>query len=212
MVTEPVRLYLVRHGQARAADGSYGPDTPLSPLGRRQAEAVAEGLADASLAALYASPMRRARETAEPLAYSTGLDVRVDERFTEYEMADWGPDEDPEINWGVWRPEHAGVPGGETLQAFAERVGAACEEIAVAHAGEAVAVVSHAGATDGILRWAMSIPADRPWFHEFDLPNAAIVELLVWPRGRHPGGPPRYTAIRYAPRLDHLPESLRSDT
>jgi broad specificity phosphatase PhoE len=33
-------LLLVRHGQARAADGSYGPDTPLSELGVSQAEAV----------------------------------------------------------------------------------------------------------------------------------------------------------------------------
>ena len=211
-MTEPVRLYLVRHGQARAADGSYGHDTPLSPLGRRQAEAVVEGFAGVSLAAVYASPMRRARETAGRLARATGLDVRVDERFTEYEMADWGPDEDPEINWGVWRPEHAGVPGGETLRAFAQRVADACDDIVTPHEGEAIAVVSHSGAGDAILRWAMSIPADSPWFHEFDLPNAAIVELLVWPRGRHPGGPPRYTAIRYAPRLDHLPESLRSDT
>ena len=80
------------------------------------------------------------------------------------------------------------------------------------HEGEAIAIVSHSGAGDAILRWAMGIPADSPWLHEFDLPNAAIVELLVWPRGRHPGGPPRYAAIRYAPRLDHLPESLRSDT
>lgn len=210
-MTDPVRLYLVRHGQARADDGSYDHDTPLSPLGKRQAEALAGGLAEASLAAIYASPMRRARETAEPLARATGLDVRVDERLREYEMADWGPDEDPAINWGVWRPEHAGVPGGETLRAFAERVGAACEEIVAAHAGEAVAVVSHAGATDGILRWAMSIPADWPWFHELELPNGAIVELLVWPEGRHPDGPPRYAVILRAPGIDHLPASLRSD-
>ena len=49
LTLDPVRLYLVRHGQARADDGSYGHDTPLSPLGRRQAEAVAVGLANASL-------------------------------------------------------------------------------------------------------------------------------------------------------------------
>ncbi|MXY88829.1 MAG: histidine phosphatase family protein [Dehalococcoidia bacterium] len=210
MVTEPVRLYLVRHGQARAGDGSYGHDTPLSPLGRRQAGAVGVALAHASLAAIYASPMRRARETARPLARLTGLEVRVDDRLSEFELADWGPDQ--EFDWTIWRGEDAGVPGGETLQAFAERVGAACDDIVTPHAGEAVAIISHSGTNDAILRWAMSIPAEAAWFHEFDLPNGAVVELLVWPEGRHPEGAPRYGVIQRAPNLDHLPEPLRSDS
>ena len=209
-MTDPVRLYLVRHGQARADDGSYDHDTPLSPLGRRQAEALAEGLADASLAAVYASPMRRARETAEPLARATALDVRVDDRLREYEMEGWSPEAaDQEHAW-PWRAEDASFPGGETLQVFAERVGAACDDIAASHAGEAVAVVSHAGTTDGILRWAMGIPTDSAWYHEFELPNGSISELLVWPEGRHPEGPPRFAAILRAPGLDHLPHPLRS--
>ena len=209
-MTEPVRLYLVRHGQARADDGSYGPATPLSPLGRRQAEAVAVALAHSGLAAVYASPMRRARETAEPLAHVTGLEVQVDDRLCEFELADWGPDQ--EFDWTIWRGEDAGVPGGETLRAFADRVGTACDDIATPHAGEAVAIVAHSGTTDAILRWVMSIPADSPWSHEFDLPNAAVVELLVWPEGRHPEGAPRYGVIQRAPNLDHLPEPLRSDS
>ena len=200
----------MRHGQARAGDGSYGFDTPLSPLGRRQAGAVAVALANASLAAVYVSPMRRARETAQPLARLTGLEVRVDDRLSEFELADWGPDQ--EFDWTIWRGEDAGVPGGETLQAFAERVGAACDDIVAPHAGEAVAIVSHSGTNDAILRWAMSIPAEAAWFHEFDLPNGAIVELLVWSEGRHPEGAPRYVVIQRAPNLDHLPAPLRSDT
>ena len=56
----------------------------------------------------------------------------------------------------------------------------------------------------------MALPPDSPWLHEFDLPNGAVVELLVWPEGRHRDGPPRYTAIRRAPNLDHLPDSLRT--
>ena len=211
-MTEPVRLYLVRHGQARADDGSYGRDTPLSALGWRQAEAVAVALADVSLAAIYASPMRRARETAEPLARVTGLDVQLDDRLLEFEFAGWDPEGEVQAGDWAWRPEHTGMPGGETLGAFAERVAAGCEEIVGPHTGEAIAIVSHSGTTDAILRWTMAIPPTSPWFHEFDLPNAAIVELLVWPQGRSPEGPPRYAAIQRAPNLDHLPDSLRSDT
>lgn len=209
-MTDPVRLYLVRHGQARADDGSYGHDTPLSDLGKRQAEAVAVGLAHASLVAVYASPMLRARETAQPLGRVTGLDVGVDDRLREFEMAGWSPDDyEPEGVW-AWRAEDASFPGGETIGAFAERVAAACDDIVLPHAGEAVAVVSHAGTTDAILRWAMGIPADSAWYHEFELPNGSISELLVWPEGRHADGPPRFAAIIRAPGLDHLPASLRS--
>ena len=210
-MTDPVRLYLVRHGQARADDGTYNEDTPLSPLGRRQAEAVAVGLANASLAAIYASPMRRARETAEPLARVTGLDVQVEERLREFEIAGWGPGMVEDVDW-AWRPDDVGVPGGETIAAFAERVAAACDDIVPTHAGGAIAIVSHSGTGDAILRWAMGLPTDSAWFHEFDIPNGAIVELTVWPEGRHPDGPPRYAAILRAPNLDHLPASLRSAT
>ena len=211
-MTDPVRLYLVRHAQARADDGSYGDDTPLSPLGRRQAEAVAVGLANASLAAIYASPMRRARETAEPLARVTGLDVQVEERLREFEIAGWDPDSPPvDIDW-AWRPDDVGVPGGETIAAFAGRVAAACDDVVPPHVGEAIAIVSHSGTGDAILRWSMGLPTDSAWFHEFDIPNGAIVDLLVWPEGRHRDGPPRYAAILRAPNLDHLPASLRSAT
>lgn len=167
-------------------------------------------LAHAGLAAIYVSPMRRARETAEPLARVTGHEVQVDDRLSEFEIADWDPDdEDHEYDW-AWRPEHTGTPGGETIGAFAKRVAVACEDIVPPRAGEAIAIVSHSGTGDAILRWAMALASDSPWFHEFDLPNGAIVELLVWPEGRHKDGPPRYTAIRRAPNLDHLSDSLRT--
>jgi broad specificity phosphatase PhoE len=51
-------LLLVRHGQVRAEDGSYGPDTPFSELGVRQSEALADALAgDAAPTHVYASPL-----------------------------------------------------------------------------------------------------------------------------------------------------------
>lgn len=209
-MSDPVRLYLVRHGQARADDGSYGHDTPLSTLGKRQAEAVAVGLAHAGLVAVYASPMHRARETAEPLARVAALDLKVDERLREFEMAGWNPDAEVQAYVWAWRAEDAAFSGGETIGAFAGRVGAACDDIVLPHAGEAVAIVSHAGTTDAILRWAMGIPSDSAWYHEFELPNGSISELLVWPEGRHTDGPPRFAAILRAPSLDHLPSALRS--
>ncbi len=208
---DPVDLYLVRHAQARAADGSYDHATPLSPLGRRQAKALASALADASLTAVYASTGRRARETAEPVARLAGVPLWLDERLFEFEIAGWDPESEEPHDVHVWRPEHRGVPGGETLQDFAERVAAALEEIVAAHAGDAIAVVSHSGTVDAVLRWAMGLRSDSEWRHEFDLPNASITEVRVWLQGRHPLDAPRYVTVARVGAIDHLSADLRSN-
>ncbi|WP_028926529.1 histidine phosphatase family protein [Pseudonocardia acaciae] len=63
----PTRAWLVRHGQSEANAGIPGPDpgaTPLTPLGRRQAERVAQAVPEAP-ALIVTSPFARARATAE---------------------------------------------------------------------------------------------------------------------------------------------------
>jgi broad specificity phosphatase PhoE len=76
------RLYLVRHGQTTSnAEGIIqGPriDSELSTLGRSQAKALARALEDTELDAVYSSPMRRARDTAAPIANSHhDMEVRM---------------------------------------------------------------------------------------------------------------------------------------
>lgn len=85
--TVPCRLVLVRHGQARSPDGSYGPRTPLSALGRNQANAAAEALAQgAAITAIYSSPFPRALETATILGDRLGCPPVVEDRLAEFEM------------------------------------------------------------------------------------------------------------------------------
>ena len=79
-------LVLIRHGQARAEDGSYGPETPLSMLGRRQASAVAQLVKATPPAAVYTSPFPRAMQTSEPLVETVGLKPVVDQRLAEFEL------------------------------------------------------------------------------------------------------------------------------
>ena len=78
-----VTLLLIRHGQARAFDSEQlDRTTPLSELGRRQANALAVRLSQGKpLAAIYASPLPRALETAEVVAAKVGLEVVSDERL-----------------------------------------------------------------------------------------------------------------------------------
>jgi broad specificity phosphatase PhoE len=74
-------FYLVRHGQVdRRIDPA---DPPLSERGRQQAEQVAAYLRERPIAQIYASPLRRAQETAAPLAADLGLPVIVEPRLRE---------------------------------------------------------------------------------------------------------------------------------
>jgi len=79
-------VHLLRHGEVHNPSGVlYGrlPGFRLSDDGRIQAEVVAKFLAGADLAAVVASPMQRAQETAGPVAAAHGLEIGTDERLIE---------------------------------------------------------------------------------------------------------------------------------
>jgi phosphohistidine phosphatase SixA len=78
-------LYLVRHAVARERDGWQKPDQlrPLNQAGWRQAVVLADLLADAGIDRHWSSPATRCRDTLQPLAHATGLDVEDDARLFE---------------------------------------------------------------------------------------------------------------------------------
>jgi broad specificity phosphatase PhoE len=79
-------VHLVRHGEVHnPTKVLYGrlPGYRLSALGERMASVVAEALKGRDLTVLRSSPLERARETAEPIAVATGLEIGVDERLIE---------------------------------------------------------------------------------------------------------------------------------
>jgi broad specificity phosphatase PhoE len=85
-------IWLARHGETtsnkeRRFQGQL--DVPLNETGREQARALAERVRGEPLAALYASPLSRARETAEIVGEAIGLPVQLDERFKEVDVGDW---------------------------------------------------------------------------------------------------------------------------
>src|SRR3954464_16072660 len=88
MFTRP--FYYLRHGEteanaARIIAGSL--DVDLTPLGREQAIAAAQALLDEPITGIYASPLRRARETAEPIAEALGLSLNIIDEIAE---RNWG--------------------------------------------------------------------------------------------------------------------------
>ena len=140
-----MELLLIRHAlPMRIDEGSVdGPADPaLADLGRAQADAVTEWLSDEKIDAIWCSPMRRARETAAPLAARLGLDVTIEDGIAEYdrESPSYIPVEelkaanDPRWYEVPERPDH-----------FRSVVVEAVERIVEAHPGQRVAVVCHGG-------------------------------------------------------------------
>jgi 2,3-bisphosphoglycerate-dependent phosphoglycerate mutase len=155
-----MELILVRHAlPVRRSSGDGTPaDPPLSEPGRAQAEAVAAWLADERIDRLYASPLRRARETAAPLAARLGLEVELEPRVAEYDRHSdtYIPLEElRELDYEAWRDFMSrGYPEGMDLESFRHGVVTGCDEIIRANPGRCVVVVCHGGV---INTWAAHV-------------------------------------------------------
>jgi broad specificity phosphatase PhoE len=119
-------IWLVRHGDCYEGMAE-GADPPLSPLGRKQAELLANRVNRLQNAPVYSSPYRRAIET----AHAISDDVMVDQRLVEMEM---------ELSDG------GAFEFKEPLASVIERMSAAIAEIAKSHPDQRVIVVSHGAA------------------------------------------------------------------
>ncbi|GAB3407041.1 phosphatase PhoE [Schumannella luteola] len=149
-------LFLVRHGEtdwnrARRIQGRT--DIPLNDTGRAQAKATGQLLSRRSWDGVFASPLSRATETGAIIAAGLGLAAPapvpgvVERDYGEAEGLPW---EEIEQRF----PDGAEVPGRETREQVAERVVAALCELAAAHPGERLIVVSHGGAIRSVLQHA----------------------------------------------------------
>jgi broad specificity phosphatase PhoE len=175
-------LLLVRHGQtdANARGLLQGHvDLPLSELGRQQAAALASVVPVG--ARIVASPLRRARETAEAL----GGDVEVDDRWIEldYGEFDGRPIGDvPAETWAAWRADpHFVPPGGESLAMLGIRVRGACEELLDEARRRDVIVVSHVSPIKAAIAWALGVGDEVAW--RLFLQVASISRIAMGPQG-----------------------------
>jgi probable phosphoglycerate mutase len=147
-----VELLLIRHGlPVREESGDGTPVDPrLSPEGVRQAERLAAWLEAETLEALYTSPMRRARETVEPLARLRGLDPGIEPDLVEVDhLSDaYVPLEElKRDDYPRWQAlvQQGGLYAGVDLVAFRASVRGALDRIIDAHPGGRVAVTCHGG-------------------------------------------------------------------
>jgi len=149
------RIVLVRHGQTvwnREARFRGRADVELDEFGLQQAQATGRYLAARwPVVATYASPMRRARQTAEPIARAQGLDAHPLEGLMDIEFGELqglSVDEVKQCYPALYRawleaPHTVHFPGGEGLDDVRTRVLGGLDEVVARHAGQAVALVSH---------------------------------------------------------------------
>lgn len=167
-----ITLLLIRHGEndflhKRLLPGQL-PGIHLNERGREQAAALADWLAGRAIAAVYASPLERAIETAAPLAQARRLEIRVVPELADLDVGEWqGRSWKALGRTQAWKsllrdPGQFRFPGGESFRECQARVLAALDRIAAAHRrGDTAAVVFHADPIKLALAHALGMPIDH---------------------------------------------------
>jgi broad specificity phosphatase PhoE len=174
-------VYVVQHGEKVREPGDPG----LTARGREQAALAAEWLRDKGLRAVFASPLRRARQTAEAVAAVTGLPVRVDTRVTE--RMNWDesvPAERFFADWTRTSEDRDFVPAvGDSSRAAGARFRAFLQEHSPVERGDEfgedgpIAVACHGGVTVDLLRTLLGDPAVPEVLLREGVPSGAITVI-----------------------------------
>jgi broad specificity phosphatase PhoE len=219
------RVYLLRHAEPDWTPGGGRSviDPPLTPFGVSQAQASAKRLANERIDAIYASPYRRAQETASALAAATGLRVATVPGLAEIGVAVDGLSQEEVDRYfvaGSRRPleEHwEGWPGAETFREFHARVTGALGDVLARHGMRAarrhdftvwqvpdpcprIAIVAHGGTNAVALTHLLDVrPVPWEWLR-FESELAAFSVLQARPVG--PDG--QVWSLQNFNELDHL--------
>ena len=194
-------FFIVRHADAIPDEDEIIPsgiydNLPLSHIGRKQAQALAERLGDMNFDAIYSSPLQRCLETAEPLAKHLGIMPTVVEGLKEIRLGNIRPlpDDGKDLaaltkalqerqmdivriageagNWDV-------IPDSEPSKAFRKRVVDTLDEIARNHIGQRVLIFTHGGVVNAYVAEVLGL--DRDFFY----PAANTSITLVRVAGKH---------------------------
>jgi probable phosphoglycerate mutase len=184
-------VLLVRHG-VTSTTGRLLPGRRrglhLSDEGRRQAEALAARLAAVpKIAAIYSSPLERARETVAPLAKARGLTVRVERGLFEVDVGAWTG---LSLKRAARRPEWAIVqrhasgfrfPGGESFVEMQARMASTLGRLVERHRGQTIVVASHADPLKTLVAHALGMPLDL--FQRIVIAPASITAIAYRAEG-----------------------------
>lgn len=149
-------LHFIRHGEtAWNVEGRFQgqSDVPLTPRGHEQAQELADTLAGRAIGAIYSSDLRRALDTARPLAERLGLELVVAPALRERDFgtAEGRLDEEVEAELGpgaeaLWRDADWSLPGGETRRDVWNRIAPFLDALLDDPPADEIAIVTHGGA------------------------------------------------------------------
>ena len=181
------RLLIVRHGETdwNVIDRVQGhEDISLNERGRAQAAAAAEGLRDVPIAAVYASDLDRAAETARILARPHGLSVSLTPCLRERHWGTWQGQTLDELEAtdsdlvGRWRRHEWVTPeAAEEYKDLQERVVAGLRRIAEQHEGETVLIATHGGSVKVFVASILGAPLTA--HSAMRLNNVGVTTVLV---------------------------------
>lgn len=184
-----MKLYLIRHAESIAnTKGIYQGqthDTDLSPLGKRQAEALKRRLKDKKIEALYSSPALRCLQTIRSLSEIKGLEITTHKNLLEINHGDWEGKTKEEIEklyprqLKIWRetPSRIQMPTGENLLEVKKRVEKSLKDIKQKNPDKSVLICSHDAVLRTILAPLLRFPLDNIW--EIPLEGAAVTEISL---------------------------------
>lgn len=164
-----MELLLIRHALPIRREVTEGAaDPPLSSDGVRQAELLGEYLASEHIDAVYASPLLRAVQTAEPLCRMNGCEMTLDAGLAEFDQhsSEYIPVEELQASGDPRLKEFLLGEGDEfdDRDEFRERVFASITQIISQHGGERVAVVCHGGVINSYAGDVLGLDVEGPGF------------------------------------------------
>lgn len=180
-ILEVMEVLLIRHAIPVRRELESGiADPELAAEGHRQAELMAEYLASENLNAVYASPMRRAQQTAAPLAASQGVPILTVDGVAEYDRnsSEYVPIEELKAtNDPRWQEMVRGdwLSTDESEEEFMGRIASSIEEIIASHASQKVAIVCHGGVINAYICRILGLGNQRGFFY----PNYTSIHRIA---------------------------------
>ena len=181
------RIFLVRHGetdgnQKKIYRGHW--DLPLNQNGMAQVKKAGEALRAVELSAIYASPLLRARQTAEAVASQQNVQLVDEEALIDIDYGDWTKLPDAEVAqkfpdlYGQWRqsPECVLFPDGEGLYDVRRRAQPMVTILAERHPDQSIALVSHRVPIKVILCAALGLDDSAFWRIQVDTASISALD------------------------------------
>lgn len=169
-VDATIQIVLLRHAQTDLHGRFCGHSDPvLSVQGREQIPAIIQSLSHLLPRAIWSSDLRRARETAEPIAKHFGLEYMTSPGFREINFGSWEGLSWTEVElqypddataWAKLFPHHR-PPGGESFLELQARAIGQLEQLAKESEPGCTLAVTHAGFIRAAVAWVLGVPDER---------------------------------------------------